>query len=318
MKIITFCSHVPYLYLFASFGWQVDVVQLTGNRPFLQRWNNKIRPLPEGWRLIDWQEGQRLLRAKHYKLALAHNINDYVDLIRYPIPRILIVHFSLSGRIYEEKSRIDKASYLQQIAELLSKSGGRLVYISEAKQQDWGLPGEVIRHGIPGDDYGGYHGSEARILRVSNNLVERGALLDYAAHQRLTRDLPLSLIGQNPKTPGAQPASSWDELKSAYQKHRVYLHTAKPGLEDGFNLGMLEAMLTGMPVLSTAHPTSPLVDGENGFISADMDYLRERMEAMLANRELALRLGRNARETVLQQFGAEPFRQQWEALVASV
>jgi len=312
LRIVTFCAHQPYLHLFAGMDLTMDVVQLANQRRFLQNWRDAVRPLPEGWRLIDWDEAKRGLSDKRYDVALAHNASDYIDFLPYSAPRIMVIHSALSGRLAEDKNAVDPEQYKREFHRLIKKSRGVLVFISKQKREDWGLPGAVIPNAVDGRDYDGYHGADARILRVANLLAERGDVLDYPAHQRLTAGLPTTLVGDNPAIDGAVPAPSWDALKDQYRRCRVYLHTAVPGREDGFNLAMLEAMTTGMPVVATAHPSSPIVDGVNGFVSADLDYLRDKLELLLQDQALAQKLGAEARQTALRQFNAAAFHSKWE------
>ena len=77
---------------------------------------------------------------------------------------------------------------------------------------------------------------------------------------------------------------------------------------------MLEAMATGMPVVSVANPTSPVVDGVNGYISDDSHYLQDRIQELLSNRDLAIELGAKGRETVAKEFPISRFVRRWNAL----
>ena len=312
MRIVTFCAHQPYLYLFAGMeGVQFDLIQLNEHRRFLQNWSEQVRPLPEGWELIDMARARERAEAGDYDLCMAHNINDYIDFLPFNLPLILVVHTSLTGRLKEEKSDIDSAVYKAYVHQLITKSAGEVVFTTALKRRDWGLEGEVIFPFVNVADYSGFTGEQASILRVANQLVERGDILMYDFHKFLTRKLPCTVVGHNPSLPDAHVAESWEELKGFYRGHRVYLHTAEPNLEDGFNLAMLEAMSTGMPVISTAHPTSPVIDSYNGFISDDLGELRARLELMLNEPELAQILGANARETVKRKFPISRFHEAW-------
>ncbi len=311
MRIVTFCAHQPFLYLFARMGVDMDVVQLEGQRRFLQNWRDSVRPLPPRWRLLDWDAAKRNLAAGRYRLSLAHNLSDYIDFMPFKTPRVMVVHTTLSGRVAEEKTAVDPNAYKRDFYRLIKKTGGVLTFVSEHKRKDWGLPGAVIPLPVDCEDYCGYTGERAEILRVANQLVERGDILGYDAHQTLTADLPTTLVGHNPRIESARPAESWDELKAFYRTRRVYLHTAAAGMEDGYNTAMLEAMATGMPVVCAAHPTSPIVDGRNGFIADDLTYLRAKLELLLADRDLARTLGSAARQTVMARFSIDAFHRRW-------
>ncbi|KKL69198.1 hypothetical protein LCGC14_2117370, partial [marine sediment metagenome] len=121
--------------------------------------------------------------------------------------------------------------------------------------------------------------------------------------------LPIRLVGHNPDMPDVRATENWDQLKGILQSHRFYVHTADPRYEDGYNMATLEAMAAGLPVLGNRHPTSPVTDGVNGFLSDDPGELRRRAEGLLADRELADRMGQQARKTVMERFPMRRFHE---------
>jgi glycosyltransferase involved in cell wall biosynthesis len=124
-------------------------------------------------------------------------------------------------------------------------------------------------------------------------------------------DLPIKLVGHNPGIAGAEAASSWDALREEYRSHRAYVHTAGRGLDDGYNLGLVEAMVTGMPVVSSALAESPIEHGKNGLIDDQPARLHAGLAALLADRARALELGKRARETALEKFSVAGFVDAW-------
>ena len=86
------------------------------------------------------------------------------------------------------------------------------------------------------------------------------------------------------------------------------------GYEDGYNLSMLEAMATGMPLVATPNRTSPIRNGITGYIDPDPGVLHERLAALLEDAELAFRLGEQARSSVAEEFPLDRFTTAWESL----
>jgi glycosyltransferase involved in cell wall biosynthesis len=191
--------------------------------------------------------------------------------------------------------------------------GMRLVFISEAKREDWGLGGRVIRGAVDPAAYGDWRGDIPRVLSVGNYFVERDFMLGYSVQQEILGPaIGSTVVGQNPQIAGARLAASWDELKEHYRSHRLYLNTTIEQYESGYNLSMLEAMATGMPVVTLTSADSPIIDGVNGFISGNLTYLRSRIELLLRDVELARRLGQAARQTVIRDFNVQRFAQEWD------
>ncbi|MFO7974020.1 MAG: glycosyltransferase, partial [Candidatus Hydrogenedentota bacterium] len=84
-----------------------------------------------------------------------------------------------------------------------------------------------------------------------------------------------------------------------------------------YNLAMLEAMATGMPVVSLANPTSPLTDGEDGFLSYEAEVLRGHINNLLEDVSLAREIGARGKETVAREFPIELFAEQWRETILS-
>jgi len=127
-------------------------------------------------------------------------------------------------------------------------------------------------------------------------------------HQQAFGGLPVTLVGHNPALPDVHPAGSWAELQRIFRRHRFYIHTADPCLEDGYNMATLEAMAAGLPVLGNRHPTSPVEHGVSGFLSDDPAELRGYARRLLEDRALAAQMGAAARECVARRFSRAHFR----------
>jgi hypothetical protein len=245
---------------------------------------------------------------------MAHNVHDLIDCRGIDLPRVFVVHGTLRGRLLEEKSRLEPDLYLSYFRELLDSMRCRLVYISELKLRDWGIPGTVIVSAVDSAEYGPYRGDKAVILRVCNHLRERGAILGSDAHEEICRELPSLVLGPNPGLANSRLPASWRDLKEEYRSCRVYLSTAIYPYEDGYNLAVLEAMASGMPVAALSNPTLPVRDGSEGVVSDTPAELRERVIHLLENPEEARRMGEAARARVNRDFPISEFREKWTSL----
>ena len=74
-------------------------------------------------------------------------------------------------------------------------------------------------------------------------------------------------------------------------------------------MASLEAMAAGMPVLGNRHPTSPIQHGKSGFLSDDPHELQKYARILLEDRELAIKMGRQAQKIVLERFSTDRFRE---------
>jgi len=314
MRILTFNWHEAYICLLAKTGHQWHIIErLKGG---VKHWLYQVRPLPSNATLVDEQTAMEKLNRGGYDLVVCHNVKDLMQVQASSVPKIMVFHNKLSTEIALGGNQVNRDKYLNDLRNLLDNIPHlHLVFVSESKRADWGLPGQVITPGIGLDEYRGYEGTEPKVLRVGNFIKERDIMMGFSAQEQILFGIPSTLLGLNPTVPGAKISNSWEDLKQHYRSHRVYLNTTVEGWEDGYNLAMLEAMATGMPVVSTANSTSPVVDGYNGYISDDLKYLREKILYLLEDREEAVRLGKNARKTVEERFNINDFVAKWREVM---
>jgi len=232
------------------------------------------------------------------------------------IPKILIFHNKLSTEIALGGNTISKEDYLKQVKLLIEQSKPiKLLFISQTKKMDWGLEGHVITPGIDPNEFENYQGHWPKVLRVGNFLKERDIMMGFSLQEEILKGISSTILGLNPTLPNARFSRSFEDLKKNYSRHRLYLNTTVEDYEDGYNLATLEAMATGMPIVSIANRTSPIIDGVNGYISDNIEYLRERIRMLLMDKGLAKRIGKEARNTVVEKFGIKEFLEKWNEVI---
>jgi glycosyltransferase involved in cell wall biosynthesis len=314
MNILSFNWHTPYLSLLVQLDHTFDVAP--ANRETLihpEPWHETMRPLMPNVTPITKEEALNRLKRNDYDLVLGHNVGDLVLTEHFSLPKILVFHTRLTTEAQASGKLDIIPSYRKSVRELIS--GVYCVFIAQTKRYDWSLPGEVILPGIDVSLYGGYTGEVPRALRVGNMIKLRDLTSGYSIQEAVLRDLPSIAIGDNPDIPSARPSKNWDDLKQAYRENRLFLITNIPKWEDGYNLAMLEAMATGMPVVSLANPVSPLTDGHDGFVSGDVPILRQRVKQLLADTNLAKTIGAEGKRTVGRHFPIGPFLEKWERAI---
>ncbi|MFA6110350.1 MAG: glycosyltransferase, partial [Candidatus Latescibacterota bacterium] len=306
-RVLVFNWHEPYICLYAGMPHLFEVAPPRQDPD--RRWNTGFRPLPPNVSEVGWAEAERGARGGRYDLALCLTLQDVQEVQGWDLPRLFVMlnmigtDAGLSGAA--------KEAYVERLRPWFRQV--EIAFISEKKRRDWGWDGPVVVSGIDPEEYGGYTGEVARVLRVGNRLRERDAMQGFTLQEQLLgTEIPSTVVGVNPTVPGARASGSWEELKEYYRRHRVLLCTLADEHEDGYNLAVLEAMATGMPVVSTPNGSTPIRDGWNGFVEADPDRLRTRLRQLLADRELATELGRRARQTVVERFHLKDCAAAWE------
>lgn len=313
-RILTFNFHEPYLHMLAGTGHEF-VIGAFARPPLARPWHHQFRPLPANMTIQPepcWRED---LAGGRFDLIIAHNEHNAAEVFDSDVPAVLLCH---NRRTYLRTTLPDGPGQHQVYCRLLDRLQERFqfVFISESKQQDYNIPGRIIPPGIDLSVFTpSWTGDVAEVLRVGNRMRERDRMFDVEFQERVLHGLPNRVVGDNPDMPESRPAASFEELLDCFRRLRCYLHVTRDAYEDGYNLAMLEAMACGMPVVSCANATSPLVDGENGFVSDDADTLRERLDVLLGDPALARRIGAKGRDMVAARFPYGRFLDRWNAVI---
>jgi len=303
--LLVFNCHEAWVYQLGVLGYSLDIiVGLKGT--YMQAWDEQMRPVPPNSRLITLPEALRSQRR--YYCIIAHNITDLLDVKFRPEPRLIVLHSTIEGRILEEKSKVEPERFRQMLQDYLELVGGHVVAVSMLKGKSWDFTEDIVVAGIDPGDYLPYLAQKPCGLRICNFIESRKKILLWDFHKKAFDGIPVELIGHNPYMPGVNAAKNWDHLKKMLQMHRFYIHTADPGLEDGYNMASIEAMAAGIPILGNKHPTSPVEHGLSGFLSDDPDELRQYARMLLDDRDLAVRMGAEARKFVSEHFSTAKFK----------
>jgi glycosyltransferase involved in cell wall biosynthesis/GT2 family glycosyltransferase/tetratricopeptide (TPR) repeat protein/2-polyprenyl-3-methyl-5-hydroxy-6-metoxy-1,4-benzoquinol methylase len=312
LDVLVFNWHEPYIALFACTGHRFYVSPPAAAPQ--KGWNTAFRPLPANVTPIPWAEAQNRALIGGFDLALCLTLQDVQAVQGWPLPKL----FCMLNMIGTDAglSGPEKEAYVQRLKPLFTDVG--ISFISEKKRRDWNWDGPVVVSGIDPEQYGGYTGDEARILRVGNMLQERDRMQGYSVQREiLGADLPSTILGVNPDIEVSRPSRDWEDLKNHYRTHRLLLSTLGDADEDGYNLAVLEAMASGMPVVATPNSSLPITDGHDGYVSDDPQVLRRRIRQLLADRDLAAELGANARRTVAERFHIRDCAAGWQRVFSA-
>jgi glycosyltransferase involved in cell wall biosynthesis len=310
LNILTINRHTGYLYNLSKIGHQWLV---------LGEWEQHNRPLPANFELGEWAQARR--DFPKFDAVVGHDIRHDLRMflpycLRYRKPYFQVIHGrrARGGFSRSRLRRFAKQLYSSLVlGPLVSLGLIRVVFISPYARSDWNLDGTTIDQGINLAEMGPYQGTEPSLLTVGNTLHREHFAFDDL--MQIRKRVPVKIFGVNPNIPDCRPSKNWEELRSLYCRNRAYLNlTREP--EDGHNLAVLEAMGSGMPVISLKHRSTPIRNGENGFLVENVSEAVERAKQLLADHDLAQSLGRCARDTVEREFSSEVFRERWNELMA--
>jgi len=304
--LLVFNCHEAWVYQLGALGYDLDIIVGLKGR-YKPTWDAQIRPVPPNSRLITLPEAQQS-RTSYYCI-ITHNITDLLDVKHRSEPRLTVLHLPIEARLVEEKSDVEPEKMKETLHKYLKLVGGHVVAVSMLKGKSWGFTEDIVPFGSDPDDYLPYSGEIASGLRISNFIQMRKQFLLWDLHERAFDGIPVRIVGHNPGMPGVAASESWEHLKKMLQSHRFYIHTADPRLDDGYNMATIEAMAAGMPVLGNRHPTSPIKHGLSGFLSDSPYGLRKYARIVLEDRDLAAKMGQQARKTAMERFPMSKFKE---------
>ncbi|MBV8032922.1 MAG: glycosyltransferase family 4 protein, partial [Betaproteobacteria bacterium] len=214
------------------------------------------------------------------------------------LPKIYIEHDPPRANPVDERHPVDDPDVL-------------LVHVTPFNQLMWAsgrTPTRVIEHGVLDPGYR-YTGELEKGVVVVNNIRGRGRRLGFDLFEEVRRTVPLDLVGMGPDGLGEVLHG---DLPAFAARYRFFFN---PIRYTSMGLGVIEAMMTGLPIvaLATTEMATVIRSGGNGLASTNPLALVEGMRELLRDPAEARLLGLGARRSALERFGIERFIADWNA-----
>ena len=194
-------------------------------------------------------------------------------------------------------------------------------FSSNFNREAWGYEEDnarVIEHGVDTEFWTpDTESSNAPLcLSVVNEWPSRDWCCGFGLWKKTTQGLPTGVWG---KCTGAnagfsEAARDREHLRQIYRNSRIFYNTS---LHSPVPTVLLEAMACGCAVVSTATCMIPEIieHGKNGLISNDPNELRGFLEILLKDKDLANKLGQEARKTICDKYNLQSFVDNWNNLL---
>ncbi len=327
LNILTFPTHERYETGLCMTGHNFYAYRAPG----IKDWNNNYGPCPDNYILLDSNLKEHQV-PNHIEFDLVLSQNKFGQFqLAYPLAH----NMNLPLVSLEHTLPMPQWTPAQR-EQLRNMRGHQNIFISEYSLGEWGWDDRgdtnIIHHMVDTDvfipmpqvfELGQLEAAmktmldprKHHILSVVNDWVNRDWCCNFSGWQRITKGLPVKVLGD---TPGlSKPAPSIPALVEAYQESLVFLNTSTISPVPTV---MLEAMACGCAVVSTATCMIPEIieHGVNGCISNDENELRLYCKQLLDEPKLAAQLGREARKTIETRFSKGSFINKWNQIFRSV
>ena len=303
-NILTFAAHERYQSQLAKTGHNFYLFQSDG----VKNWNNDYAPLPDNHYILP---RETLYKGLSFDMILSHSKFGQFQMSE-------LINKSLGLPIISLEHTVPTPNLKQEwLDEIKNMTGDIDVFISEYSKGVWDLNTdeyEIVHHSVDTETFKPRSiEKKPYVLSVVNDFVNRDYCCNYSGWVRITEGLDTRLVGDNGDI--GSPASSVDDLVNEYNSAQVFLNTSTfspiPSV-------VLEAMACGSAVVSTATCMIPEIieHGVNGMISNDESELRSYIEQLLSDKDLREKIGKAARETILNKFTEESFLNNWNKIFA--
>ena len=311
LNILSFPTHERYQENLSKTGHNFFLWQGEGIKP----WVENYADVPKGTVLLNPEKASEQIPLNiDIDLVLSQNKFGQFNIAKQISEQLMVPLISLEHTLPMETWGNYEIHHLRQM------QGDVNVFISDYSLKKWGWSEEdalVIHYGVDTDLFSPQDKikREPKVLSVVNDWINRDWCCGFNLWCETTgypnSELPIDVVGD---TPGLSEASkSTQDLINKYSSSRVFLNTS---LISPVPTSLLEAMSCGCAVVSTNNCMIPEIieNGKNGYMSNNPNELRSYVQKLLDNEELAEQIGKNARETVISNFGLKSFVSRWENL----
>ena len=179
----------------------------------------------------------------------------------------------------------------------------------------------VIRFGKDPAEYGPWIGDNPVVGNITQHMLQRGDACGYPFWKAATEGLPVSPAGPGSEAIGGLGTLPFDDMKDYLRHLRVYLYTGTQPAS--YTLGLIEAMMTGVPVVSIGPKAfgpgwvGDVFEGhEIALLSADSpERAGGWLKQLLESKELAHALSYRGRERAIALFGKDKIKAEWAAFL---
>lgn len=304
--------HPGIQYHFARVGLPVAIL---GNWDQFKYW----RPKPDNVRnlIADYRPAQLGYTPADYRRLLDGLGDDMAGC------DLAWLHFPWQVKLFADDRRFPKIYFAAKEDELAFDDWARLLDRADFSvasyyprttawlRQHFGVRVAEIELGVDASEYDGWTGELAQVLTVIHSWKDRGW------HHHLYADAVRGLAARHvDHLDRAAPPVGYDELRALFRQSRVYLHDG----EREYTIVLIEAMMTGMPVVSFALPGIEryVVHGVNGFVAHDAAQAREYCSLLLADWDLARAMGAASRARALARHDERRWRADWQRVIGAI
>lgn len=169
-------------------------------------------------------------------------------------------------------------------------------------------------------EWNGWTGDWPGVINVTQHLRQRDPYTNWRFWEQTTQGLRREALGPGSEAIGGPGSLSYEDMQDWLRRARAYLYTGTQPAS--YTLGLIEAMMTGIPVVSIGpshmqiFPYSPLLfEGHElgGLWADDPIVARRYLNQLLTESDTATLVSASGRRIAIELFGIDKIRAEWKA-----
>lgn len=277
----------------------------------------------------EWEEIDR----KHPRNDLPQEFFDNFDcIITMHMPQFLTGNWNkIKNKKVIFRSIGQSTPHVENEIRPFRYEGLKIIRFSPLEKNIIGYVGEDVMIRFYGDEkeYGNWNGNALRAMNLTQSLLGRRRDCHYDSIMAIANGFPFLVYGSGNEDLGISLNGgnlSYDLLKGALRDNRCFIYGGT--FPACVTLSFIEAFMTGIPIVALGKELAESVvapidrinyyeipdiitNNENGFVSDDINELREYVHSLLEDWDLATKIGEQGRKTAIKLFDKELIKGQW-------
>lgn len=185
----------------------------------------------------------------------------------------------------------------------------------------------MIRFYKDPQEYKGWTGIRKRVINFTQDMQKRDGACNFTFFEQVTRPFPRGLYGIGSENlPWGHGKVPFPDLKQAMRDNRAYFYTGTHPAS--YTLNFIEAWMTGIPIVAIGEDKgnaewcrnhklyeipSLITNHQDGFWGDDLLQLRNFLDLLINNDNIARVISTNARQSAIRHFGKDMIGNAWKA-----
>jgi hypothetical protein len=280
------------------------------------------------------------LAREHPKTDLPREMIEWADVVVIMhTPEILTGNMKLFRELKKPviwRSIGQSIPKIEKIVRFYRSEGLKVVRYSPKEQNIPEYAGQdtLIRFYKDPSEFKSWNGKNKQVINLTQSLKARRNFCHYEDIIELMNGFDCKVYGTGNTDLGELNGGqlTFDNMKGALRDNRVFVYGGS--WPAPYTLGLMEAMMTGIPVVAIGKRTAQEIDGTSymnfyevneiiedgvsGFVSDDIEYLKDKIKLLLENDSLAHRISKAGRQRAIELFGKQKIKKQWEEFLNEI